>query len=57
LVKINKNNKKIDNYEKYIISCLQKTVFRMEPEKLDLIKNRFTMDFFTISDVEIFFKV
>lgn len=56
LVNINKN-KKMDNYEKYITSCLQKTVFRLEPEKLELIKNRFTMNFFTLDDVEIFFKV
>jgi glycosyl transferase family 25 len=49
--------KKIDNYNKYITSCLQKTVFRLEPEKLELIKNRFTMDFFTLKDIETFFKV
>jgi GR25 family glycosyltransferase involved in LPS biosynthesis len=53
----NKNYKTMDNYEKYIISCLQKTIFRLEPEKLELIKNRFTMKFFTLGDVESFFKI
>ena len=54
---VNKLYKKMDNYEKYITSCLHKTVFRLEPEKLVLIKNRFTLDFFTLKDIETFFKV
>ena len=53
----NKLHKKMDNYDKYITSCLLKTVFRLEPEKLELIKNRFTKDFFTLKDIEIFFRV